>query len=151
VVLNAWASHQRVAGTVQEQGLAKGEFRAALGFIRLAESSFTAIAYLYAGLYTAQSIALIPSIVPSLLIGVPVGAWLIRQIDQETFRRVCMSFDAWVVGFGLSSLTQSLHLIEGRPAFTIMAVVVLIDALLLYRFFTGTRARPVPVPRSVSL
>jgi uncharacterized protein len=140
-----------LAVALNNQGLAKQEFRAALGFIRLAESTFTAIAYGYAGLYSVQSMSLIPSILPSLLIGVPIGAWLIRRIDHETFRRVCMSFDAWVVGFGLSALTQSLHIIEGGAAFTIMAAVVLIDALLLYRFFTVPRPRAVDVPRSVSL
>jgi uncharacterized protein len=141
-----------LAVALNNQGLAKQEFRAALGFIRLAESTFTAIAYGYAGLYSVQSMSLIPSILPSLLIGVPIGAWLIRRIDHETFRRVCMSFDAWVVGFGLSALTQSLHIIEGAAAFTIMAAVVLIDALLLYRFFTVPRPRAVDVPpRSVSL
>ena len=35
---------------------------------------------LYAGMFTMESIALIPQIVPSLLIGVPIGAFLIRRI-----------------------------------------------------------------------
>jgi uncharacterized membrane protein YfcA len=52
---------------------------------------------------------LTPTIVPSLLIGVPLGAWLIRRIDAETFRRICMSFDAWVVSFGISTLLRALH------------------------------------------
>src|SRR5215471_9962815 len=64
-------------------GLDKREFRAALGFIRLAESSFTAIAYLSAGLITTQSNLLIPQILPSVLIGVPIGAALIRQMKVE--------------------------------------------------------------------
>jgi hypothetical protein len=34
---------------LNNQGLAKREFRAALGFVRLAEATFTAIAYAYAG------------------------------------------------------------------------------------------------------
>src|ERR1043166_2162193 len=40
---------------LNNQGLQKREFRASLGFIRLAESSFTAIAYLSAGLITTQT------------------------------------------------------------------------------------------------
>ena len=91
-------------------------FRAAMGFIRLAKSSFTAAAYAYAGLYTAESFALIPLIVPSLLLGVPLGMWIIRRIDPETFRRVCMSFDAWVVGFGISLLLRALHVVESGAA-----------------------------------
>ena len=100
---------------LNNQGLAKQEFRAGLGFIRLAESSFTAVAYGYAGLYARESVGLIPLILPSLLVGVPLGAWLIRRVDAETFRRVCMSFDAWVVGFGLSTLLRVLHSSMGPP------------------------------------
>ncbi len=36
------------------QGLEKREFRAALGLVRLAESSMTAVAYIWAGLFTAS-------------------------------------------------------------------------------------------------
>jgi uncharacterized membrane protein YfcA len=128
-----------LAVMLNNQGLAKTEFRAALGVIRLAESALTAIAYSYVGLFTIESIGLIPAILPSLLIGVPIGAWLIRRIDPETFRRVCMSFDAWVVGFGISTLLQRLHVVESQAAFSVMLAVVLIDAALLYRFFTVGR------------
>src|ERR1051325_9729808 len=75
-----------LAVALSNQGLAKQEFRAALGVIRLAESSMTAVAYAYAGLYSRESFALIPAIIPSLII-VPVGAKLIRHIRPETFRR----------------------------------------------------------------
>jgi uncharacterized membrane protein YfcA len=128
-----------LAVLLNNQGLAKREFRAALGFIRLAESSFTAVAYGYAGLYTSQSVGLVPLILPGLLVGVPFGAWLIRRINAETFRRLCMSFDAWVVSFGLSTLVRALHIVEGPAAYTIMLVVVAIDGLLLYRFFSNGR------------
>src|SRR5437667_3417836 len=87
---------------LNNQGLAKREFRAALCFVRLAEATFTAIAYAYAGLFTRASLGLTTAILPSLLVGVPLGAWLIQRINTETFRRICMSFDAWVVGFGIS-------------------------------------------------
>jgi len=125
-----------LAVMLSNQGLAKRDFRAALGFIRLAESSFTAVAYWYAGLYSAQSMALVPLILPSIVIGVPIGAALIQRIRPETFRRLCMSFDAWVVGFGLSTLIKELHLVESNLAFLVLAAVALIDSMLLYRFFT---------------
>jgi uncharacterized membrane protein YfcA len=124
---------------LNNQGLAKREFRAALGFIRLAEATFTAIAYTYAGLFTRESLGLTTSIVPSLLIGVPLGAWLIRRIDVETFRRVCMSFDAWVVGFGISTLLRSIGAVESSAAYAVLAGVILVDLLLLYRFFSTPR------------
>jgi uncharacterized membrane protein YfcA len=139
-----------LAVMLNNQGLAKQEFRAALGFIRLAESSFTAIAYAYAGLFTVESLALTPAILPSLLVGVPLGAWLIRRVNAETFRRVCMSFDAWVVGFGISTLLRRLHTVEGPEAYSVLAVVILIDVLLLYKFFSAPRPAPLALSESVT-
>ena len=125
-----------LAVMLSNQGLAKKDFRAALGFIRLAESSFTAVAYYYAGLYSLQSAALMPYILPSIIIGVPIGGYLIQRIRPETFRRVCMSFDAWVVAFGLSTLLKDLRLVESNLAFLALAFVVVLDMVLLYRFFS---------------
>ena len=125
-----------LAVMLSNQGLTRRDFRAALGFIRLAESSFTALAYWWAGLYSVESAALMPYILPSILVGVPIGAALIGRIRPETFRRVCMSFDAWIVGFGLSSLVKQLGIVESNLAFLVLAVVGLLDALLLYRFFS---------------
>jgi len=120
---------------LNNQGLAKKEFRAALGVVRLAESSFTALSYWWFGLFTAQSIQLVPWIVPSVAIGVPIGAQLIRRMKAETFRRICMSFDAWIVGFGLSKLIHDLGLVGGARAYLLLAAVIVVDAWLLYRFF----------------
>jgi uncharacterized protein len=124
-----------LAVALSNQGLAKQDFRAALGVIRLAESSMTAIAYAYAGLYSASSMALIPQIIPSLAIGVPLGAKLIRHIRPETFRRICMSFDAWVVAFGLAGLIRTLHLGGAVVAYLEFFSVLALDLWLLYRFF----------------
>ena len=126
-----------LAIALNNQGFAKREFRAALGVIRLAESSMTAISYWYVGLFTQESLGLVPWIVPSVAIGVPIGVRLIGRMRPETFRRICMSFDAWIVGFGLSKVVQALKLIEGTPAFGILGAVILVDAWLLYRFFSG--------------
>jgi hypothetical protein len=125
-----------LAVMLSNQGLTKKDFRAALGFVRLAESSMTAAAYAYAGLYTSTSMALIPWILPSIAIGVPIGAQIIQRVQPETFRRLCMSFDAWIVGFGLSTLVRELGLVPGLEAYTILVVVGLIDTWLLYRFFS---------------
>jgi len=125
-----------LAVALSNQGLAKQEFRAALGIIRLAESSMTAVAYAYAGLYSVSSMGLIPVILPSLAIGVPIGAKLIRHIRPETFRRICMSFDAWIVAFGLSTLLKDLQLVESNRAYFVLVAVGLLDTWLLYRFFS---------------
>jgi uncharacterized membrane protein YfcA len=134
-----------LAIALNNQGFAKKEFRAALGLVRLAESSMTGIAYLTAGFFVRGSIALVPFIVPSVALGVPIGAFLIRRLRAETFRRICMSFDAWIVAFGLSKLLHDLHLIEGNPAYLVLLSVIVLDAALLYRFFAvHTAAEAVP-------
>jgi uncharacterized membrane protein YfcA len=131
-----------LAVMLNNQGLAKAEFRAAMAVIRLAEGIMTATAYAYAGLYTRESLLLIPAIIPSVAIGVPIGAWLIRRVDAEAFRRVCMSFDAWIVGVALAVLLPSLGIASAATGAALLAGVVALDSALLYRFFSSVR--PVP-------
>ena len=118
------------------QGLVKNEFRAGLALVRVAESSVTAIVYYQLGLFIAESANLLLMLIPSVVIGIPLGAYLIRRLDAETFRRICMSFDAWIVGFGFSRVLIDLNLMESPWAYSVMAVTILIDAYLLYIFFT---------------
>ncbi len=117
------------------QGFVKGEFRAALGLIRMVESTVTAIAYYYLGVFSIASTGLLSLIVPSVAIGIPIGAYIIRRMNAETFRRVCMSFDAWVVGFGLSKVVIELGLATSPSAYGILLAVILVDLFLLYGFF----------------
>jgi uncharacterized membrane protein YfcA len=135
---------------LNNQGFAKREFRASLGFIRVAEAALTAAAYWYAGLFTREALALAPLMVPGLIAGVPLGAWIIRRVDAETFRRVCMSFDAWIVGFGLSTLLRALHVLDGLEAYSVLAAVAVVDGVLLYRFFANARRAPGVLARSFS-
>ncbi len=125
---------------LNNQGFVKREFRAGLGLVRLAESSMTALAYLVAGLYTRPSLGLIPWIVPSVAIGVPFGARLIRRLRADVFRRICMSFDAWIVAFGLSRVIRDLHFVRSNAAYLVFVVVWVVDAWLLYRFFANLGA-----------
>src|SRR5215510_7955468 len=122
------------------QGLVKNEFRAGLALVRVAESSVTAIVYYQLGLFIPESESLLWVLIPSVVVGIPLGAYLIRRLDAETFRRICMSFDAGVVGFGFSRVLIDLNLMESPWAYSVMAVTILIDAHLLYIFFTA-RAR----------
>jgi uncharacterized membrane protein YfcA len=122
------------------QGLVKNEFRAGLALVRVAESSVTALVYYQLGLFIAESESLLVVFIPSVLVGIPLGAYLMRHVDSETFRRICMSFDAWVVGFGLSRVLIELNLIASPWAYGVMAVTILIDVYLLYVFFTRRRA-----------
>ncbi len=140
-----------LAVMLSNQGLAKQDFRAGLGLVRLAESTFTAVAYYLAGMFSSESAGLLPYILPSLVVGIPLGVRIIRHVRPETFRRVCMSFDAWVVGFGISTLLRQLHVIETNAAFSVLATVAVLDIWLLYRFFRdqapttlGPGAQPAP-------
>ena len=123
------------------QGYPKQDFRAALGIIRLAESSFTAVAYVFIGFYNREAMELIPLIAPSVLLGIPLGTFLIRLMDPETFRRICMAFDGVIVGFGLSRVLGELQLASAVTTYTILSIVIAINGYLLFRFF---RNRSVP-------
>lgn len=127
------------------QGYAKQDFRAALGVIRVAESSLTAIAYGFIGFYSAGSMDIIPYIVPSVIVGIPLGTYLIRLINPETFRRICMAFDGLVVGFGLSRVLVELDLATPTTTYGILSIVVLINGYLLFRFFRD-RVNPQQIP-----
>ena len=133
-----------LAVMLSNQGFTKQDFRAGLGLVRLAESTFTAVAYYFAGMFSIESAGLLPLILPSLVVGIPLGVRVIRHVRPETFRRVCMSFDAWVVGYGISTLLRQLHLIETNAAFSVLAAVGLIDIWLLYRFFRHQTLETVP-------
>ncbi|MBR0801599.1 sulfite exporter TauE/SafE family protein [Bradyrhizobium jicamae] len=122
------------------QGLVKDEFRAGLALVRVTESSLTAIAYYNLGLFITESQSILFVLGPCVLIGIPLGTFFIRRLDADTFRRICMSFDAWVVGFGLSRVLIELKLMESPWGYSVMAGTILIDAYLLYVFFTVRRA-----------
>jgi len=121
------------------QGLVKNEFRAGLALVRVVESTVTAVAYYKLGLFIQESSSLMLVLIPSVLVGIPCGAYVIRRLDAETFRRICMSFDAWVVGFGLSRVLVELNLMQSPWAYSVMAATILVDVCLLYLFFTGHR------------
>ncbi len=121
------------------QGYVRQEFRAGLAIVRIVESTVTAIAYYLLGLYSVSSADLLPFIAPSVVIGIPAGAFLIRHVEPEVFRRVCMSFDAWVVGFGLSRTLMDLEMVASPTGYLVLAAAATIDSVLLYRFFNQRR------------
>ena len=120
------------------QGLPKGEFKAAIAQIRIVESYLTAVTYFSLGLFTTTSLQLFSWVAPPVLVGIPLGIFIVRHFRVETFRRICMSFDGWIVGYGLAVVMGSLFgLIE--LGYAIWLVDIGIDAALLYRFFGKLR------------
>ena len=124
---------------LNNQGYVREDFRASLALIRIAESTLTGVAYLFLGLYSLQTGSLVGLIAPSVLLGVPLGAYLIRRLAAETFRRVCMSFDAWVVGFGLSRTLIDLAILTDPLGYLVLAAAATVDLILLYHFFRKQR------------
>lgn len=132
------------------QGLAKDDFKLSLAVVRTVESVCALLAYAYLGLLTRESAGLLPWLVPGVLLGVPFGHWLIRKVDSETFRRICMSFDAYLVALGLSRAIAEHTGAPAAIAYQLVAITVIIDVALLYRFFrrraAASRARAVGTP-----
>ena len=77
-----------------------------------------------------------------MAVGLPIGALLIQRLDAEVFRRLCMSFDAWIVGFGLSKVLVTLGLVLSPWAYLVWTLVVILDLALLTAFFGGRRLAP---------
>ena len=93
----------------------------------------TLAAYAAAGILTSASLPLIAAVVPSLALGVPLGAYLLRNVDAATFRRVCMSLDAWLVAFGLASVLRLLNVLDLTAAAALFAGVAAGDIWLWLR------------------
>ncbi|HEY5949748.1 MAG TPA: sulfite exporter TauE/SafE family protein [Kofleriaceae bacterium] len=124
------------------QGLEKNDFKTALAVVRSIESICALAAYAYLGLLTRESASILPWIAPGVLIGFPIGHWLVRRVGIETFRRVCMSFDAYLVAFGLARTLTGF----GVPpilAYQLMLVTAIIDVRLLLVYFRPTSEKSV--------
>ena len=113
------------------QGLVRTDFRAGLALVRVAESSVTAFVYFQLGLFISESENILFVLIPSVVIGIPLGSYFIRRLNPETFRmgrriRFLPSTDRSEVD----------ELMQSPWAYSVMAVTILIDIYLLYIFFT---------------
>jgi uncharacterized protein len=122
------------------QRMAKDDFKVALALTRTIESTTTLVAYTWLGVLTRDSASLVPYLAPGVILGLPFGFFLIRKLDAETFRRICMSFDAWLVGFGLARVVSRLELVPTVWAFQLLTLTAVIDAVLLKVFFSRRMA-----------
>ena len=139
------------------QGMKKGEFKAAIAQVRITESYITCISYYFLGLFGASvagtsAMQLFYIIGPPAAIGLPLGYYAIKRLNVETFRRIAMSFDAWIVSYGLTRVLISLFNLNVNIANLLFAAFAAISAVLLYRYFRKEKpvlqeARP-PLARS---
>lgn len=119
------------------QGLRRSEFKAAVAQIRIAESYLTCVSYYLLGLFTASSISLFKVISPPVFIGIPIGMFVVSKVAVETFRRLAMTFDAGIVGYGLSATLPILFGISTTLSYTLFLVVLAVDLGLFYRYLKG--------------
>lgn len=157
----------------RNQGLSKNEFRCTMSQVRVAESSLTLATYLVfteffgANLVSVPSVSLIPFLLVPVIIGVPIGTWVMTRVSRDMFTRAVMAMDGTVVSFGLSQVVVKLKwagtaigdLIFGA----LVAVVAVLSAYSLYRrpgsrklvdgppiHRPGDEARPRPGPTTAA-
>lgn len=127
----------------RNQGLSKDEFRCTMSQVRVAESSMTLATYavftqfLGANLVSVPSLSLIPFLLVPVVVGVPLGTWLMTRVSRDVFTRAVMAMDGTVVSFGLSQVIVKLRWVGttvGWAAFGfLVAVVATLSAYSLYR------------------
>ncbi|MBS2026418.1 MAG: sulfite exporter TauE/SafE family protein [Deltaproteobacteria bacterium] len=126
---------------LNNQGYTKENFRAALSLFRIAESILAAGLYGSAGLFTGESIRLSGIAAPGVLIGIPLGFLVLRKLPNETFRRACMGSDALLVSFGLARVLIDQHLVAAVLGYSLVAATVVLEGVLLWRYFKLARAQ----------
>lgn len=132
-----------LAMMLTNEGYLKEDFKGALAIMRVVESSVTAIAYFCLGLFTIESLDLVKLIIPSVLIAMPLGAFLIGKLNAVVFRRICITIDSWFIAFGLFKVLHSAHLMSGSLVYFFCGCIVLIDAWTSAKFFLGAKVQQV--------
>ncbi|MGP8076463.1 MAG: sulfite exporter TauE/SafE family protein [Thermoplasmata archaeon] len=127
----------------RNQGLSKNEFRCTLAQVRVAESCLTLSTYflftefLGANLISAPSLGLVPYLLIPVVIGVPLGGWVLRRVSRDVFTRFVMAMDGLVVSFGLSQVIVKLNWVGSTLSFLVFgalsAMVVALASYSLYR------------------
>jgi uncharacterized protein len=113
----------------RNQGLSKNEFRCTLAQVRVAESSLTLTTYflftefLGANLTSVPSLGLVPFLLIPILIGVPLGTWLVGRVSRDAFTRLVMAMDGLVVSFGLASVMLKLKWVGSVVSEIVFAVL----------------------------
>jgi len=123
---------------LRNQGLTKDESRATIAQIRVAESTMTLAVY---GLFTqffgakliaSPSLALLPYLALPVLLGIPLGIFLIRSLSPEFFRRFVMTVDAVFVSYGLSVVVVSLKWMSSSTSYILLGALLAGVAVLSY-------------------
>ena len=127
----------------RNQGLSKNEFRCTLAQVRVAESCLTLTTYflftefLGANLVSAPSLGLVPYLLIPVVIGVPLGGWVLHRVSRDVFTRFVMAMDGLVVSFGLSQVMVKLNWVGSTLSDLVFgalgAMVVALASYSLYK------------------
>lgn len=115
---------------LRNQGMSKNEFRCAIAQIRVAESTLTLGTYFAfsslfgANLISLPSLALLPTLILPVIVGIPLGTLLLRSVSPEFFRRFVMSVDAILVSYGLSRVLFTLKWLSNEMAYLLLAIAL---------------------------
>jgi uncharacterized membrane protein YfcA len=123
-----------LALALNNEGYEKHDFKAAVGIIRTIESVFTGMAYAMLGIFTAQSLELFWWIIPGVVVGMPLGAFVLNKLEQLWFRRLCISIDVWLIAFGFGRALWSIQGLSMYVPITIFVAMAIIDAVNFRRF-----------------
>jgi uncharacterized protein len=132
---------------LNNQGLAQSQFRSAVYLVRAAESAATTVAYVVLHLFVSPALGLASRLLPSLVLGLPLGIVLLRRVEAESFRRISMATSAAFIAFGLARSLIEIQAIPPMLGNGGMVAVVLLEAGLLVRFF-ATRPPASAPPKS---
>jgi uncharacterized membrane protein YfcA len=116
----------------RNQGTSKGEFRCAMAQVRVAEASFTTVAYLAFGLFTPTSLGIVPLLLLPVLIGVPLGTLLLRSFSRDFFSKVVMGADGLFVSFGMTNVFAKIGLLTMAQSLMLFVAAALALVWLTY-------------------
>ncbi|HKS59662.1 MAG TPA: sulfite exporter TauE/SafE family protein [Thermoplasmata archaeon] len=122
----------------RNQGLSKNEFRCAIAQVRAVESTLTLGMYLAftqflgAGLVSAPSLGLLPSLLLPVLIGIPLGTLLLQSISREFFNRIVMAVDGILVSYGMVRTLSLVGWINSTTGFLVLAVLVSVVGIFTF-------------------
>ncbi|HJV22973.1 MAG TPA: sulfite exporter TauE/SafE family protein [Holophagaceae bacterium] len=88
----------------------KHQYRAAISFLRLVESSVSALTLLSLGLLGGETVRAALPLLPGVIVGLLLGQLLLRWIPEGGFRRFCALFNVFALSFGLARLLQGVGL-----------------------------------------
>lgn len=125
-VLSLYFHHQR---------LPKDDYRAAISFIRLVESTASALVLLALGLMGSHTVKAAVPLLPGVILGLALGQMLLNLAPEGAFRRFVGCFNVFALSFGLARLLD-------LPALAALPLWTLPTGLALWRSLRREQGAP---------